>query len=73
MQIRKAQRKKARIKMAIQGPSGSGKSYSSLLLAQGLSGDLSKVCVIDTENNSADLYAHLGECIARSPLCHLFR
>jgi nucleoside-triphosphatase THEP1 len=61
MQIRKAQRKKARIKMAIQGPSGSGKTYSSLLLAQGLSGDLSKVCVIDTENNSADLYAHLGE------------
>ena len=60
MQIRKAERKKAKIKMAIQGPSGSGKTYSSLLLAKGLVGDLSKVCVIDTENNSADLYAHLG-------------
>ena len=60
MQIRKAQRKKAKIKMAMQGPSGSGKTYSSLLLAKGLVGDLSKVCIIDTENNSADLYSHLG-------------
>ncbi len=61
MQIRKAERKKARIKMALQGPSGSGKTYSSILLAKGLAGDLSKVCIIDTENNSADLYAHMGD------------
>ena len=33
----------------------------SLLLAQGLTnGDFSKVAIIDTENGSADLYAHLG-------------
>lgn len=61
MQLRKAERQKAKMKMAIQGPSGSGKTYSALLLAFGLCGDWSKVAVIDTENNSADLYSHLGD------------
>lgn len=60
MNIRKAQRKQAKIKLAIQGPAGSGKTYSSLLLAEGLCGNLEKVCTIDTENSSSDLYAHLG-------------
>ncbi|MAY84183.1 MAG: AAA family ATPase [Flavobacteriales bacterium] len=60
MQLRKSQRKQAKIKLAIQGSAGAGKTYSSLLLAKGLLGDLSKVAVIDTENGSADLYAHLG-------------
>jgi hypothetical protein len=40
--------------------SGGGKTYSALLIAQGLTGDLTKVCIVDTENGSADLYAHLG-------------
>lgn len=62
MQLRQSERKKAKIKMALQGSSGSGKSYSSLLLAQGLTnGDFSKIAVIDSENGSADLYAHLGQ------------
>lgn len=61
MQLRKSQRQKAKIKLAIQAPSGAGKSYSSLLIAKGLTGgDFSKVAIIDTENGSADLYAHLG-------------
>ena len=35
---------------------------SALLLAKGLiNGDFSKVAIIDTENGSADLYAHLGD------------
>jgi len=33
---------------------------SSLLLAYGLTSNWNKVAVIDTENSSADLYAHLG-------------
>lgn len=60
MEIRKAQRKQAKIKLALQGPSGSGKTYSALLLAAGMT-DYSKIAVIDTENHSADLYAHLGD------------
>lgn len=61
MQLRQSERQKAKIKMALQGSSGCGKSLSSLLLAKGLTNDhLAKVAVIDTENGSADLYAHLG-------------
>jgi hypothetical protein len=61
MQLRQSERKKAKIKMALQGSAGSGKTYSALLLAKGLvNGDFSKVAIIDTENGSADLYAHLG-------------
>lgn len=61
MELRKSERKQAKIKMALQGSSGSGKSLSSLLLAKGLSNNnLDKVAVIDTENGSADLYAHIG-------------
>lgn len=60
MKITTAQRKRAKIRLSIQGPSGSGKTYSSLLIAKGLVGDWSKICVIDTENHSADLYSHLG-------------
>ena len=61
MQLRQSERKQAKIKMALQGSAGSGKTFSSLLLAKGLTnGDFSKVAIIDTENGSADLYAHLG-------------
>lgn len=60
MELRKSERSKAKIKMALQGPSGSGKTMSALLLAQGLTGNMSKIAVIDSENGSANLYAHLG-------------
>ena len=60
MQLRKSERKRAKIKMALQGASGTGKTYNSILIAKGLTNNLSKVAVIDTENGSADLYAHLG-------------
>jgi hypothetical protein len=58
MEIRKAQRKKAKLRLGIAAPSGAGKTYSALLLAFGLGG---KVGVIDTEHGSADLYADLGD------------
>ncbi|WP_026947317.1 AAA family ATPase [Algoriphagus marincola] len=59
--LRVSKRSQARIRIAMQGPSGAGKTYSSLLLAFGLTGNWSKIAVIDTENQSADLYAHLGQ------------
>jgi hypothetical protein len=61
MELKKAERKQAKIKMAVQGSAGAGKSYSSLLIAKGLcGGDFSKVAVIDSESGSSNLYAHLG-------------
>jgi AAA domain len=61
MKLRLVERKKAKIKMALQGSSGSGKTFSSILLAKGLTdGDFSKVVLIDSEWGSGNLYAHLG-------------
>lgn len=61
MKLRQSQRKQAKIKMALQGSAGSGKTMSALLLAKGLTNDnLQKVSIIDSESGSADLYAHLG-------------
>lgn len=74
MEFKKAKRSQARIKIAIGGPSGSGKTMSSLLLAYGLiraeHPELSdadcwdRVCIIDTENGSGQLYVGntVGAC-----------
>ena len=60
LELKPTERKQVKVKMALTGMSGSGKSLSSLLLAKGLSnGDLSKVAVIDTEN-AINLYSHIG-------------
>lgn len=59
--LRKATRKKAKIRLGLSAVSGAGKTYSAILIASGLCGDISKVAIIDTENSSADLYAHLGD------------
>ena len=60
MQLQLANRQKVKIKMALQGPSGSGKTFGALLLGFGLCGDWGKIAVIDSENRSSELYAHLG-------------
>ena len=59
MEFKLAQRKKAKLRLAIAGPSGSGKTYSALLVANGMT-TWNKIAVIDSENGSAELYAHLG-------------
>ena len=56
MQIRKAERKKAKLRLGIAATSGAGKTYSSILIAKGLEG---KIGLIDTEHGSGDLYADL--------------
>lgn len=58
MPFQRAQRKKAKLRLALSGPAGSGKTYSALLVAFGLGG---RVAMIDTERGSGELYAHLGE------------
>jgi hypothetical protein len=48
------------LRLGIQGRSGKGKTYGALQLAYGLSGNWSKIALIDTDNHTARLYAHLG-------------
>ena len=54
--FKKAIRTQQKIKLAMTGPTGSGKTYSALRLATGLTNN-GKIAVIDTENGSASLYS----------------
>lgn len=61
MKLHKAERHQVKLRIGLSSPSGFGKTYSSLLLAYGITNDWSKIAVIDTENKSASLYSHLGD------------
>lgn len=62
LEIKKAQRTQAKMRLLLSWASGSGKTYSALRLGKGLcKWDMSKVCVIDTEHNSASLYSDLWD------------
>lgn len=50
----KAERKKAKLRLALTGVSGCGKTYSALRIATGMGGN---IAVIDTEHDSSSLYA----------------
>ena len=54
--FQKATRKQAYLRLALTGPSGAGKTYSALLLAKGLGGN---IAFIDTEHGSGSLYSDL--------------
>jgi len=54
--FQKAERRKAKLRLALCGPSGSGKTYSALKIAKGMGG---KIALIDTENGSGQLYCDL--------------
>ncbi len=55
--FRRAERKQAKLRLGLAGPAGSGKTVSSLLIAYGITGDWSKIGLVDTENGSGELYA----------------
>jgi len=54
--FKQATRKQEKARVAIDGPAGSGKTYTSLLAATVLANG-GKIAVIDTERGSASLYA----------------
>lgn len=56
LQFKKASRKQSKLRLLLSGLSGSGKTYSSLLIASGLG---EKIAFIDTERGSASLYSDL--------------
>lgn len=65
--IRKAQRKQCKASILLEGLSGRGKSGLALAMAYGLVKDWGKICAVDTENKSLDLYVgaklHTGEVV----------
>lgn len=57
MAFTKVSRNSAKLRMALTGVSGSGKTLGSLLIAYGITGDWNKVALIDTEHERARFYA----------------
>lgn len=69
--IQRAERTQARLRLALQGPSGGGKTATSLLIAKGMVAALQArgklpehldgvhIGLLDTERDSAKLYSHL--------------
>lgn len=53
-EFKKATKSQSKARIALNGPAGSGKTYSALAIAKNLGG---KVAVIDTERGSASKYA----------------
>ncbi|MEQ5790812.1 AAA family ATPase [Muricauda sp. NFXS6] len=60
MKLKKATKNGIKLRIGLSGASGFGKTYSALLMAFGITSDWSKIAVIDTENESSNIYAHLG-------------
>lgn len=55
-QFQKAVRTQAKLRMAINGPSGAGKTYTALIAAKVMANG-GKIAMIDTERGSASLYS----------------
>lgn len=59
--IKKASKKAKKIRVLLSASSGSGKTYGALKMAYGLVDSWDKICVIDTERDSASIYSDFGE------------
>ena len=55
--LEKVTRKKAKLRLALTGVSGAGKTLSALYIAYGITGDWDKIVLIDTEHERARFYA----------------
>lgn len=58
MAFEKASRRRAKLRMALTGVSGAGKTLGALLIAYGITGDWDKIALIDTEHERARFYAN---------------
>lgn len=59
MLFQRATKKKLKLRMAIPGPPGSGKTYSALRIGRALVGATGRIAVIDTERGSASKYSDI--------------
>ena len=72
LEFKRAVRKSVPMLVSISGTSGSGKTYSALLLAAGIAGPSGKVGLIDTENGRGEMYADSPGIKAALPNGYLY-
>lgn len=58
MAFEKVKRKAAKMRVALAGPSGAGKTLSALYLAFGVTADWGKIALIDTEHGRGQFYGN---------------
>lgn len=61
MAFQKVQRKSAKMRVALAGPSGAGKTLSALYLAYGVTQDWEKIALIDTEHGRGQFYGNRSD------------
>lgn len=54
-------REKSKLRLALMGASGTGKTLSALYIAYGITGDWGKIALIDTEHGRAKFYANRSD------------
>ena len=59
--FKKAERRKVKLKLAITGVPGAGKTTAAIKMARGLVGKEGKIGIIDTENDSVPLYSDITD------------
>lgn len=64
MAFQKAVKRDAKLRLALCGPAGSGKTFTGLSVATALGGP---VAYVDTEHGSASKYAHTDRCGSAGP------
>ena len=72
LEFKKAVRKSVPMLISVAGTSGSGKTFSSLLLGAGIAGPSGKVGLIDTENGRGEMYADSPGIKAALPNGYLY-
>lgn len=65
--FQKATKLQAKLRMALLGPAGSGKTYSALKIGRALVGPKGNIALMDTEHGSASKYAHEFDFDAFAP------
>jgi len=63
----RASKKQAKLRMALLGPAGSGKTFSALKIGRALVGPEGRIAVMDTEHGSANKYADIFTFDAPDP------
>lgn len=62
MAFKRAVKEDSKLRLAVSGPAGSGKTFTLLRIATELARGVGRIAVVDTEHGSASKYSHTAKC-----------